>query len=158
MTRNTFIIIGLSILLVVLVVVGFIMNSNNKFDQKLEPVITKISGITRYTESSKILKIDQYYNEQEDMHYYDIEFEYEYYPIDSDVLTYKKKEAVIIIDHDIRGSNGDFYFKPELELDKNKAVLDDYNETIEKYDSIASYSGSELDKIVDIVLKGSGLN
>lgn len=152
--KKTWVIIGV----VILVVFGYIVNDRifNSVDEKLEPIIIKVSGLMMYTEESEILSIVQYYNESEGIHYYEVEFGYKYVPHDSDELTYVEREAVIIINHNHPGDFGDFYFTSELELEKNDDIRDHLEFIFANYEPIATYDKDELVLLTKKVLDKNG--
>lgn len=141
------------------IVIGSVLlyNSNKiEVDERLEPLIIRVSGLTQYAESSEILSLNQYYNEEEEMYYYEVEFGYERYSENSDELEYKLKNAVFIINHDIPSDNGDFYFVTELELDENKNVKESLIYTKSKYVALATYDEAELFDITNYILEKHG--
>lgn len=154
MMKKNVVYIFVSIFLIAMVFLGIRLLTKQTvyYDQRLEPVIIRVYGITRYTESSSITSLVQYYNEDDGLYYYDVMFEYEQYAQDSTELVRFEKEAVFIIDHDVPGDNGDFYFISELNLDEYQDVLNQYNLTKSLYPPIASYSQDELTEITQYIL------
>lgn len=158
--KKIIIYIAAIVAIISIIVFGIILNNQkaNDYDQRLEPVIIRVSGMTMYKENSEILSIIQYYNEEDELYYYEVEFGYDDISNDGDEVTYELRSGVLIINHDIPGDLGEFYFTPELELDKYKDARDQINLTKSIYIPIASYTKEELSLITEQVLTKNGYN
>lgn len=143
-----------------IIVVGIVLKNQKaeSYDLRLEPVIIRVSGMMMYKENGELLSLVQYYNEEDGLSYYEVEFGYEDVSDDSDEVTYEYRSGVLIINHNTPGDLGEFYFTPELELDKYKDARDEINLTKSIYDPIASYAKEELSLITEQVLTKHGYN
>ncbi len=156
--KNKMIIFGIAVTFLSILVGSILLYNSHEIevDERLEPLIIRVSGLTQYAESSEILDLVQYYNEEEELYYYEIEFGYEKYVDGSDELEYKLKNAVFIINHEISGDNGEFYFTSELEIEENKTIYNRLQNTKSKYAALARYDKVELFEIKSYILEKYG--